>query len=1279
MSINLEELVARVRLDTSGVAGALGNVEGALGRAGDTMTKTGKRATVGLTAPLLGAAIAGTKLAADFDYTMRQVGIATDGPTKKLSNLAKVMGAETAFSAKDAADAMLELAKGGMTAAQIEGGALEATMTAAAAGGVSLGEASTMVANAVATFGLKAKDAGQVAVALAGGANASSASMSSLQQGLQAVGGVASSAGLSLQETVGALSAFDAMGLKGSDAGTSLKAMLNNLIPTTKKASNAMRDLGLDFVKPNGEFDSMNVIARKLHGALGDASESTRSLALETIFGADGQRAANVLVEKGEGGLRKYIKATRDQKTTQELANAAMEGTSGAIERAQGSIETAALTLGEALAPSVEKLAGQVESAANWFSQLDEDTRNMIVQGGALVAAFGPVLIILGSTANAASRLIGVVGTLKVAMAGVDASTGTSSRGLSRFGGIAKGVAGAAGIGLLTSGLAEAKDEGATFGSVMQGVAGGAGIGAMFGPIGALVGGAAGGGLAALVGGFQQTADEAEAARVAMMKTEGFQAAKEDAATLTEALQGVVNVYGEVTRAAVESSFTGKSGQLDSDIKKLRDLGVSMDTIVSATLGRADAQKVVDAALAGGIASEQARADAAKAAYDDVKDGLRDVVTASGQVIKNGESLSSEEVEIYAKAWRDAKKPLNDVTAAQDTFNARIDRNTAAIQEHREKQRGLAADLGITFRQYKQMPEKVRTDIEARGLPETMKDSLTLIGRYDGLQNFKSIRAIVEAVGAPLTIKQVDTLREKYNLTPKQVKTLVQATGVEAESGKVSNYKARLDSIPASVTTNVHTAYTYSGLKDPTRGRDGKLGYNPRGGGGGGGGDAGDTVESVMADVTGTLQRTAPGAEQAGQDAGKRVVKGIADGVNLAKDEVLEGLENLGNRIRKVLDKKFDGKALDRHVKGVTKSLRDESKKVRETARAYDALVTKYQETEAAGTAAYDAIIDRLDTANEAVARAKEVVADFAASVKGKAVDFGSIIGLGERKNEAGDQVATTTATLLEDLRARAAQVGQWAATIRNLVASGLNQTSLQQLLAAGVEGGLATATAIQEGGAAAISEINVLTADIAAQGTALGDQTAQQFYGEGVRSAQAVADGIAAEAYQSQVATANMLAAIQVEIDTTGNRLNTQMLRLGNHAVEGLVDGLTKGDGAKRAARKLAREIKEEVKEALGIRSPSRVFREFGKQTAMGLVLGMDDQQRRVKAAANRMVGATQVPVPNVGAAMAGVNGGAALAVRVFIGERELTDIVRVEVGDTLAPVTTMTRQGVR
>ena len=402
-------------MDAHGIAAANGWVKGADGRFRNSAGKfvsSGQLAAAGLhdgvqskmgglastfkqwgtTLGVLGAAggaVAAVNLEAEFSKSMALIAASTGAPQDELGKmeaLAKKLGKETSFSANDAADAMLELAKAGISTSDIMGGALAGTLTLAAAGGTDLATASTIASNAMNTFGLSGKDMDKVAAALAGGANASSASVESLGQALQQVGPGAKNAGMTLQETVGALSAFDAAGIKGADAGTALKTMLSALVPQTAKQKAAMDDLGLSFVNSDGSFKSMTQIAGQLHAKLGPLSEAQKTTALRTIFGADATRAATVLMNEGSKGIGKYIKATNDQDAAQKMAAANMSGTSGALEKMKGSLETAGLAAGQVLAPAVQKGASAIGATAEaiagvlgWMGQ--HKTTTLIVAG----------------------------------------------------------------------------------------------------------------------------------------------------------------------------------------------------------------------------------------------------------------------------------------------------------------------------------------------------------------------------------------------------------------------------------------------------------------------------------------------------------------------------------------------------------------------------------------------------------------------------------------------------------------------------------------------------------------------------------------------------------------------------------------------------------------------------------------------------------------------------------------------------------------------------------
>jgi len=331
-------------------------LKGAVGSAAKATAVAGGVAALGLGA----IAKNSVKLEASFSKTMSTLQAstgATGTQIKDLTGLAMKLGSQTQFSANEAADAMLELSKAGISTKDIMTGAADGTLLLASAGGTDLATAATIASNAMATFNLKGKDMASIAAALAGGANASSASVESLGFALSQVGPGATNAGLSLQQTVGVLSAFDAAGIKGSDSGTSLKTMLARLVPATDKASSTMKKLGLNFVNADGSIKSITDVAQQLHDKLGPLSEAQRTQALNTIFGSDASRAATVLMKQGADGIGKYIKATKDKNAAEKMSKAAMSGTSGALEQLSGAFETMQLALGQALAPVIVTVA----------------------------------------------------------------------------------------------------------------------------------------------------------------------------------------------------------------------------------------------------------------------------------------------------------------------------------------------------------------------------------------------------------------------------------------------------------------------------------------------------------------------------------------------------------------------------------------------------------------------------------------------------------------------------------------------------------------------------------------------------------------------------------------------------------------------------------------------------------------------------------------------------------------------------------------------------------
>lgn len=368
-----------------------------------------------VTGALTGVGAASTVMANNFNDAMSQAAGALDKPMSEMEDLRQLAiqtGQDTVFSATDAGNAITELAKGGLTEADIKAGALKTTMDLAASSGMDLGEAANVVVQAMGAFGLSANESAEAANALAGAAAASSTDVEPLTQALAQCSAGAKNAGWSIQETTAVLARFADAGIEGSDAGTSLKTMLQRLAAPTDSAATMIEQLGIQTRDSNGDLLGASEIAEELQNKLGGLDSASRDAALSTIFGSDAMRAATVMMDSGTEGIQKYINAANDQEAAQRLANSQMSDGSRAIEELKGSLETAAIQIGDTLAPIVQKVAELITALVNKFSALPEGVQQVIVVVGILVAALGPLLMVIGQISLGISAVAGTLSKL---------------------------------------------------------------------------------------------------------------------------------------------------------------------------------------------------------------------------------------------------------------------------------------------------------------------------------------------------------------------------------------------------------------------------------------------------------------------------------------------------------------------------------------------------------------------------------------------------------------------------------------------------------------------------------------------------------------------------------------------------------------------------------------------------------------------------------------------------------------------------------------------------
>ncbi|MFB7288972.1 phage tail tape measure protein [Actinacidiphila glaucinigra] len=354
------------------------------------LANAGASASVALVA---GFAVAAAS-AAKFDKALSNVRAVTGASARDMEKLraaALDAGKTTSFTATEAANAEAELARAGISVADITGGALKGSLALAASGQLDLAEAATISAQAMNTFGLKGADVTHIADVLSAGANKSAADVHGLGESLRMGGLLAHQTGLSIEETVGTLSAFADHALIGSDAGTSLKVMLQRLVPQSVEAQGMMDKLGFSAYDAQGQFVGLTELSARMKTSFSKLTPEARNAAFATIFGSDAVRSATILYELGAKGIDKYVQSVDDQGAAGRMAAIQTDNLIGDLERLRGAIEVALIEGGSAATGALRDMTRWITNLVNAYSSLPPELQQGVTLFAGIAGAVGLV------------------------------------------------------------------------------------------------------------------------------------------------------------------------------------------------------------------------------------------------------------------------------------------------------------------------------------------------------------------------------------------------------------------------------------------------------------------------------------------------------------------------------------------------------------------------------------------------------------------------------------------------------------------------------------------------------------------------------------------------------------------------------------------------------------------------------------------------------------------------------------------------------------------------
>lgn len=423
MAVNMGTAIAYLELDTSkfskGFVSAYNDLkvfgdksataEQKLNGLSSAFKTTGGLLSKNVTLPIVGVGAAAVKTATDFEAGMSEVKAisgATGSEFDALRDKAIEMGAKTKFSASDSADAFKYMAMAGWDASQMMDG-IAGIMDLAAASGEDLATTSDIVTDALTAFGLQASDSAHFADVLAQASSKSNTNVGLMGETFKYVAPVAGALGYSIEDTAVAIGLMANSGIKGSQAGTALRSTITRLAKPVGEAKDAVEELKISITNTDGTMKPLNQTMVELREKFAGLTEEQKAQYAAMLAGQEGMSGLLAIVNASDEDFQKLTDEINNANgAAEDMASVMMDNTAGAVEQLKGALESAGILIGEKLTPYIRQLAEWITGLVEKFNSLSEEEQDQIVKFGLILAAIGPVLLILAKVISVVSTVV---------------------------------------------------------------------------------------------------------------------------------------------------------------------------------------------------------------------------------------------------------------------------------------------------------------------------------------------------------------------------------------------------------------------------------------------------------------------------------------------------------------------------------------------------------------------------------------------------------------------------------------------------------------------------------------------------------------------------------------------------------------------------------------------------------------------------------------------------------------------------------------------------------
>jgi TP901 family phage tail tape measure protein len=429
--IETEQELRRLQEEAASTSVALSKIDQAgkkMEAFGDSVTSAGQKIMPASMA-VAGLGAAAVKTAADFDEGMSKVAAisgATGDDLDALRDKAREMGAKTKFSATEAAAAMEYMAMAGWKTEDMLGG-IEGIMNLAAASGEDLATTSDIVTDALTAFGMSADDSAHFADILAAASSNANTNVSMMGETFKYCAPIAGALGFSAEDTAQAIGLMANAGIKGSQAGTALRTIMNNLAGEVKITGSALGEVTIATTNADGSMRDLSDILSDCRGAFSQLSESEQAAAAEALVGKNAMSGFLALMNAGDADIEKLTSSIDHCSDTfvktvdgaiipmskaleegidwieeyngvaDQMASVMQDNLAGQLTILKSQIQELAISFGEMLMPAIRAIVSRVQAFVDKLNGMSESQRKAVLTIGLIIAALGPLLVILGT------------------------------------------------------------------------------------------------------------------------------------------------------------------------------------------------------------------------------------------------------------------------------------------------------------------------------------------------------------------------------------------------------------------------------------------------------------------------------------------------------------------------------------------------------------------------------------------------------------------------------------------------------------------------------------------------------------------------------------------------------------------------------------------------------------------------------------------------------------------------------------------------------------------